>query len=488
MNIEELAAFCKRKGIVFPTADIYGGMAGFYDYGPFGVEIKNNVKELWWRFHILRPDIVGMDGSIITNPKVWKASGHVGEFNDPMLICECGFRERADSFLEEKYKVKLSNIEEIKEFVEEKKPKCPKCGKVLKNVVLFGMMFKTNVGPVENEESKAYLRPETAQLIFTDFPLIVNVSRLKPPFGIVQIGKAFRNEISPRNFLFRMREFEQMELEYFVKPWEKDQCPLLKEVEDFSFNVLTIDMQKKGEKEKEVKVKEMEFMNPWHRYWISKHIQLLVKMGLSKEKLRARQQLPEERAHYSSDTWDLEYKFFNGWKELEGFADRGTYDLERHEKDSGKSLELVDEEKGKYLPVVIAEPSIGVDRLILAILSEAYRFDKERNYVVLSLNPLIAPIKVAVFPLIKKEEKQREIAKKIYNRLIEGGIAAFYDESGSIGRRYARMDEVGTPWCITVDHQSVEDGTVTIRWRDTQKQERVHIDEVIDWIREKINN
>ncbi len=482
-SLTEMAAFCKRKGFIFQTSEIYGGFAGFYDYGPYGVEIKNNVKKLWWEFHVhKRSDIVGIDGSIITNPKVWVASGHVDEFNDPIARCSCGFTERADHFLEDKG-IETTNLslEDIKEAI--KKYSCPKCGKPL-HVEKFGLMFTTKVGSLKSEE--AYLRPETAQSIFAAFPLIVRSARLEPPFGIAQIGKAFRNEISPRNFLLRMREFEQMEIEYFVKPWEVEQCPFIGEVMDYEINILSSEMQEKGEKEKPMKVKqilEKRLMNPWHAYWISKHIQFFETIGLDKNKIRARQHLEKEKAHYAIDTWDLEYRFPFGWKELEGFANRGTYDLERHQKYSKTSMHLVDPEKGKYLPVVVAEPSLGVDRLILAILYEAYNYDEKRGYVVMKFNPKIAPIKVAVFPLLKKEQQQVELAKQIYRELINNGINAFYDDSGSIGRRYARQDELGTPFCITVDHQSIEDGTVTIRDRDTQKQKRIKIEEILDEIR-----
>ncbi|MCD6589613.1 glycine--tRNA ligase [Candidatus Woesearchaeota archaeon] len=491
-SIQEIAAFCKRKGIIYPTAEIYGGLAGFYDYGPYGIEIKNNLKKEWWKFHVhKREDIVGIDGSIITNPEVWKASGHVDEFHDPLITCGCGYRERADIFIEENLGIKAEglSIEEMKKVLEEKNAKCPRCNKPLRDIKLFGLMFTTNIGPVISEKNKAYLRPETAQLIFADFPLIVHSSRLEPPFGIAQIGKAFRNEISPRNFLFRMREFEQMEIEYFVKPWQEEECPYIEEVMDKEIKILTIEMQKNNEKEKKMKVKEIvkkKIMNPWHAYWISKHIEFFESIGINPENLRVRQHLKEERAHYAIDTWDLEYKFPFGWKELEGFANRTDYDLKRHQEYSKKKLELVDQEKGKYIPYVIAEPSLGVDRAILMLLYEAYNYDEKRGYVVLKLHPRIAPIKAAVFPLIKKDKEQVRIARQIYQELVDNDIVAFYDETGSIGRRYARQDEIGTPWCITIDHQTLQDETVTIRHRDTQKQERIHKSKIVGWIKKNL--
>ncbi len=492
INIQELAAFCKRKGIVYPTADLYGGLAGFYDYGPIGVEIKNNLKKEWWKFHVhKREDIVGIDGTIITNPKVWKASGHVDEFHDPMIICSCGYRERADTFIEEKYGLRVEEltIHEMKKILEEKQAKCPRCGKPLREIVNFGLMFKTNIGPIINEENTAFLRPETAQLIFADFPLIVNASRKQPPFGVAQIGRVFRNEISPRNFLLRLREFEQMEIEYFIKPWQEQECKYIEEVINDKLKILTKEMQKNNEKEKEYNIKEIVekgIMNPWHAYWIAKHISFFESIGISRENFRVRQHLDEERAHYAKDTWDIEYRFPFGWKELEGFANRTDYDLKKHEKYSKKKIELIDPEKGRYTPYVIAEPSLGVDRAILMILSEAYNYDEDRGYVVLKLHPRIAPFKAAVFPLIKKDKEQVRIAREIYKELIDQDITAFYDESGSIGRRYARQDEIGTPFCITIDHQTLQDNTVTIRNRDTQEQVRIKISEISQWIKKNL--
>lgn len=477
LNVEEMASFCKRKGIIYPSSEIYGGLSGFFNYGPYGSEIKKNVVENWWKYWVRnREDIVGIDGSIIANPKVWKASGHVDGFSDLILETEDGQEQlRADHFLEDKLGGVFDGItpKEVDELV--KKNKLTYNGKKLKNCVMFNMMFTTNIGPKPG--NTAYLRPETAQIIFTDFKLIQENARLKLPFGIAQVGKAFRNEISPRNFIFRSREFEQMEIEYFIHP-EKRSCPFIKEVEDVKLNVLSGAMQGKEEKTKTYTVKEVvkkNIMQEWHAYFLAKNLNWFVSLGCNPENFRVRQHLENELAHYSSDCWDLEYNYPFGWKELQGVADRSDYDLTKHIDHSKKDLSLYDEEsKKKIVPHVIAEPSLGVDRAILVFLYEAYNNDEERGNIVLHLNPKVAPIQVAVLPLTKKLDEE---TRKVFEELRDS-FTCFYDNSGSIGRRYARMDEIGTPFCVTFDFDSLEDGCVTIRHRDSTDQERVKINEL----------
>ncbi|MFH1972706.1 MAG: glycine--tRNA ligase [archaeon] len=475
ISIEEMAIFCKKKGFVYPSAEMYGGLAGFFDYGPLGVELKNNMKSSWWKFHVQnRDDVVGIDGSIITNPRVWKASGHVENFIDVMVECKkCNTRYRADHLIEEMLGISIEGapIEEIEKQLD--KIKCQNCKGDLGKAEKFHSMFETNVGPIQNEKSRAYLRPETAQLIFTNFKAVVENSRLKLPFGIAQIGKAFRNEISPRNFLFRCREFEQMEMEYFIHPNNK-KCPYMKEVEEHEIQILTAEMQHDKKKEKKMKIKNAIklFKSPWHAYWLAKEHWWFMSLGCKADNFRIRQHLPDEKAHYSEDCWDLEYNYPFGYKELQGIADRGDYDLKQHMKESKKDLMLFDEESGeKILPIVIAEPSLGVDRAFLVFMYDAYEDDKKRGNIVLKLNPKLAPIKVGVFPLVNKVGDK---AMKIYSEL-KNEIVCTYDKGGSVGRRYARADEQGIPYCVTIDF---DDG-VTIRDRDSTKQIRVEEKELV---------
>ncbi len=483
ITIDEMASFCKRKGLIYPSSEIYGGMSGFFDYGPYGSEMKKNLKDEWWRFHVRsREDVVGIDGSIITNPRIWMASGHAENFTDLMLVSEDGsFEIRADQFLEEKLGQSFDGVtpEEVNELVEKHGLKAPN-GKGFRKCESFNLMFVTNVGPKANDKSKAYLRPETAQIIFADFKLIQENARLKLPFGIAQMGRAFRNEISPRNFLFRCREFEQLEIEYFVHPKQK-KCPYIKEYEDFELNVFSAEMQEKKLKPKKMKVKDVvksKLMNEWHAYFLALETDWFVGLGCNPDNFRARQHLKDEMAHYSSDCWDLEYKFPFGWKELEGIADRSDYDLRKHMEHSKKDLSLFDEaSKEKIVPHVIAEPSLGVDRAFLVFLYEAYFDDKKRGNIVLKLHPKIAPINVAVLPLVSNKENVLGKARDVFNDL-KKDYNCFFDVSGSIGRRYARQDEIGTPYCVTIDFETLEDGMVTIRDRDTTKQERVKIEDV----------
>ena len=491
--IKEIATFCKRKGFVFPSCEIYGGFSGFYDYGPLGAELKKNIKDAWWkRFVQERDDVFGIDACTINHPLVWKASGHVDCFTDPLVECKkCHKRYRADHLIEDVLGIKADGlkIEEMNKIIKENSLRCPQCKGELTEVMTFNLMFKTFVGPVENEKSIAYLRPETAQMIFVNFKGVLETSRAKLPFGIAQIGRAYRNEISPRDFLFRVREFEQMEIEYFIKEEDINNCPFLTdEILDFELNVLSREMQEKGESHKKMSIREALdkgiIKTRWHAYWIYEMVKWFIDLGVNPEKLRIRQHLKDELSHYALDTWDIEYCFPFGWKEIHGMANRTTYDLSQHMKFSGKDLRYFDEEKRERItPYVVAEPSQGVDRAFLVFLIDAYT--KEEDRVVLKLHPRLAPYKVAVFPLVKKDGLD-EIAKEVHS-MLKKHFTSFYDEKGSIGRRYARQDEIGTPFCITVDYQTKEDNTVTIRDRDSKEQVRVKIENLIDVLGKLIN-
>ena len=481
ISIEEMATFCKRRGFIYPNSEIYGGLTGFFDYGPLGVEIKNNIKKEWWNTFVRRrEDIVGIDGSIITHPKVWDASGHTSSFQDIMIECKkCKERYRADQLIESITKERADgwSIKKIESFIKKQKIKCQKCNGELAEAAPFNLMFHTYVGPKQDKESLAYLRPETAQVIFTNFKLVQENARLKLPFGIAQIGKAFRNEISPRNFLFRSREFEQMEIEYFVHPKKREECEQIGEVENHELFIYSEKMQEEESKPKKMKIKEALskriIKNPWHAYWLATCHQWFISLGAHQDHFRIRQHVKDELSHYSTDTWDIEYEFPFGWKELLGIADRGDYDLKQHMHHSKKDLSLFDEEtKEKIIPQVIAEPSIGVDRTFLVFLYDAYTYDKKRENIVLKLHPKLAPILVAVFPLLSNKQELTKKARDVFNMLKEE-FSCFYDASGSIGRRYSRQDEVGTPFCITIDFDSLTQQDVTIRLRDTTEQKRV---------------
>ncbi len=479
-TISDLAAFCKRKGFVFPSAEIYGGFSGFFDYGPLGIELKENIKKDWWKTFVQsRQDVIGIDGSAITNPKVLEASGHVAGFNDLLVDCKkCKFRERADHLIEDLLKIPAEHLsaKQIQKLIEKHKIKCPKCKGPLSEPKQYNTMFKTYVGPVEQDSSVAYLRPETAQSIFSNFELIQKSSRAQLPFGIAQIGKAFRNEISPRDFLFRMREFEQMELEFFTHPKKINDCPFYNDIQTSSVNMLSAEMQNKGKNHKAMTIKSAVIKkiikNRWHAYWLYSQYQWFLNLGINPKNLRIREHKKEELAHYAKACFDLEYKFPFGWKELQGMADRGQFDLSQHGKYSGKEITFFDQAKQEHVvPYVAAEPSQGLDRAFLAFLIDAYTVEKDR--VVLKLNPKLAPIKIAIFPLVNKD-KLPEVAMKIYN-LLKDKYPIFYDTSGSIGRRYRRMDESGTPFCLTIDHDTLKDKAVTVRHRDSMKQKRVKI-------------
>ena len=471
ITIDELTNFCKRKGFVYPSGEMYGGFAGFWDYGPIGSELKKNIKDLWWKYHVHnREDIVGIDGSIITNPKVWEASGHIGCFVDVAVVCKkCGNKTKLDKH-------------------EVGKVKCEKCKGEFESKGEFNPMFTTQVGPIKENSTTAYLRPETAQSIFTNFKLVQDNARLRLPFGIAQIGKAFRNEIAPRNFLFRSREFEQMEIEYFINSEKKKECPY--EIKDLEILLYSANMQEKNQEPKKMRIKDALSKKiitlPWHAYWLSTELEWFFSLGANPKNFRIRQHITKEKSHYSTDTWDIEYNFPFGWKELQGIADRGTYDLNAHQEKSKKSMEIVDNMTGKkILPMVVTEPSLGVERTFLVFVLDSYSVG-EKNNITLKLNPKIAPIKVAIFPLIKKDEKQIQVAKQIYNDLKEEWNVD-YDETGSIGRRYARNDEIGTPFCITIDDDSEKDKSVTIRNRDDGKQKRIKVNELKEIIRKLIS-
>ena len=472
LTIDDMTNFCKRKGFVFPSAEIYGGLAGFWDYGPLGSELKSNLKNIWWKYHVhMREDTTGIDGSIITHPKVWSASGHIESFVDVAVVCKkCKNKTKIDKH-------------------ELKSAKCEKCGGEFENKGDFIPMFTTQVGPIQEDSITAYLRPETAQLIFADFKQVTDTTRLKLPFGIAQIGKSFRNEIAPRNFLFRCREFEQMEIEYFINPEKNKMCPY--EIPDLKIKIYSAEMQEKGSEPKSMKITEA--LNkkiiqlPWHAYWLATELNFFFTLGGNPENFRLRQHMKDEKSHYATDTWDIEYNFPFGYKELQGIADRGTYDLTQHQKKSKKPLEIMDEESNKkILPIVISEPSLGVERAFLVFLFDAYTKGEKGN-IILKLNPKLAPIKAAILPLVKKDKQLVKTAKEIYNELkTEWNIS--YDDSGSIGRRYARNDEIGTPYCLTIDSDSIKDKKVTIRNRDNGEQKRIAITDIKDTIRKLINN
>jgi len=467
ISVEDMAIFCKRRGFVYQSADIYGGFAGFWDFGHLGTELKNNIKKEWWKFHVWqRRDIKGIDGSIITHPLVWKASGHIDSFSDIFVICKkCKKPEKIDR----------NDLGKIK---------CPKCGGEFdeQSAKEFKLMFKTSVG----EKDEAYLRPETAQLIFTNFKFVYENARMKLPFGIAQIGKAFRNEIAPRDFLFRCREFEQMEIEYFIVP--NSNC--IYEIPDVEILVFSAQAQEQNESPRKMKIldalKKKIIKKDWHAYWLATEFSWFINLGANPNNFRIRQHKKDELAHYSSDCWDLEYKFPFGWKELEGIADRSDYDLGQHQKFSKKDLTIFDESsKKKILPHVICEPSLGVERAFLVFMFDSYYYDDKRENIVLKLHPKIAPIKAAIFPIVKRDDFEK-LCSEIFDDL-KKEWNVLYDESGSIGRRYARNDEVGTPYCITVDEESLKNKDVTIRERDTKKQVRVKISVLKDILKKLIN-
>ena len=493
--MDKLVALCKRRGFIFPSSEIYGGINGFWDYGPLGVELKRNIKAAWWEDIVRRrDDIVGLDCAIIMNPRVWEASGHVVNFNDPLVDCkQCRGRFRADKVFtvivrdgddvllgagvqaddadqaraaaaegaNSKTRRRLEKAGDRLEwtvFRADKRPEgqtalCPNDAGELTDARKFNMMFKTFIGAMEDSSAMAYLRPETAQGIFANYKNVLDTSRIKLPFGIAQLGKSFRNEINPRNYTFRSREFEQMEIEFFCHPDQAD---------------------------------------TWYTYWHDARYQWYVDHGLTSSKLHLRDHEPEELAHYAKACADVEYDFPFGTSELEGIANRTDFDLSQHQKFSGRDMTYFDDQtKQRFVPYVI-EPSGGIDRATLAFLCEAYTEDEApdekgnpRPRTLMKFHPRLAPIKVAVFPLVKKEGMP-EIARGIYQSVQATGMTAFYDEKGAVGRRYRRQDEAGTPFCVTVDGQTLEDQTVTVRDRDSLAQERIAADKVADYVRDQL--
>src|SRR5690242_598884 len=437
VTMEEIVALCKRRGFVFPSSEIYGGLGSTYDYGHYGVLLKNNVKAEWWRAMLQeRDDIVALDSAILQHPRTWEASGHLAGFTDPMVDCRaCGQRFRADHLQDLQCPQKPS-----------KHPgEGPNCD--LTEAREFNLMFQTTIGPVQEAGATVFLRPETAQGIFLDFKTVLTFARRRPPFGIAQVGKSFRNEITPGNFVFRTLEFEQMEMEFFVPPAEAQQ---------------------------------------WYEHWLTERMDWYAGLGIDREKLRLRAHDADELSHYSSATSDIEYLYPIGWSELEGIANRGDFDLRQHQEHSGEKLEYVDPQtKERYLPHVI-EPAAGLGRTILALLCDAYDEDEQggEQRTVLRLHPKVAPIKVAVLPLLRKDGHP-ELAREVYEDL-RTRMSAEYDSGGHIGKRYRRQDEIGTPFAVTIDHQSVEDHTVTLRQRDSLQQDRIAIADLASHLEEQI--
>ena len=437
-TIEKIVSLCKQRGFVYQSSEIYGGFGAVYDYGPLGVELKNNIASYWWReMTQIHENIVGLDSGILMHPKIWEASGHVGEFHDPLVDCkQCKSRYRADELSDDIENEKWDKI------------KCPKCGTtgMMTSPRQFNLMFKTQVGPVEESGSTAYLRPETAQGIYVNYQLVQGSTRMKIPFGIAQIGKAFRNEIIARNFIFRTREFEQMEMQYFVKPGNDNEA-----------------------------------MREWKEKRVNFYTETL---GINEKNIRFHEHVEGELAHYAKEAWDIEYNFPFGWSEVEGIHNRTDFDLARHEEYSGKNLKYFDQVANeRYLPYIIAT-SAGLNRMMLAVLSDAYWEDTENNRTVMKLHPKIAPIKTVICPLVKKDglpEKARAIVD-----ILRPHFNILFDQQGSIGKRYYRQDEAGTPYGITVDHQTMEDNTVTLRHRDTQKQDRIAIDDILNIIQSSL--
>lgn len=435
-DLQTLVSLCKRRGFVFQSSEVYGGLNSCWDYGPLGSQLKLNVKLAWWKAMTKRSDIVGLDAAILMHPNVWKASGHVDNFSDPMVDCkDCKARHRADHL---------------------EKPECPSCGsKNLTEPRSFNLMFKTHMGPIESDSSVVYLRPETAQGIFVNFENVQTSMRMKVPFGIAQIGKSFRNEITPGNFIFRTREFEQMEMQYFVTPGTDDD---------------------------------------YYKQWRDWRWNFYKSIGLNEKKLKFHPHGPDELAHYAKAAEDIQYEFPMGWSELEGIHNRTDFDLSQHQKLSGKKLEYFDEaKKEKYIPYVI-ETAVGCDRLVLAVLCDAYREEvstkdgKEDVRVVLGFHPRLAPVKVAILPLSKKEPLMNlsdEIIKDLTSEY-SSDMTVQFDAAGSIGKRYRRQDEIGTPFCVTVDFDSLEDKQVTVRHRDDMTQERISIDQLKTYLKKHL--
>ena len=453
IDMDKLVNYCKQYGFIFQGSEIYGGLSNTWDYGPLGVELKNNIRKSWWdRFIKNDPNNYGLDSAILMNPEVWVASGHVSSFTDPLIDCKkCKSRFRADKLIEDFTKGQETgdgwSNEKLEEFIKDNKIVCPKCGSLdYTHIRKFNLLFETHQGVTDDAKSTVYLRGETAQGIFVNFQNVQRTMRAKLPFGIGQTGKSFRNEITPGNFTFRTREFEQMELEFFCKP--------------------DTDLE-------------------WFKYFKERCMNFLFDLGISKDNLRYRDHAKEELSFYSKATTDIEYKFPFGWGELWGIADRTDYDLGVHMKHSGQDLRYLDPDTNeKYLPFVI-EPSVGLDRLVLTVLSDAYKIEELENDTreVLKISPALAPYKVSVLPLAKKYHSEK--AHEVYNMLSKAFMTS-YDETGSIGKRYRRNDACGTPWCLTVDDETIKNNTVTLRDRDTMEQISLNLDEVVSYIEKRI--
>lgn len=487
MKIDKVVRIAKRRGIIFPSSEIYGGISGFYDYGPIGVKIKRNLENFWREFFVRGEDnIFEIETSLLMPGKVWEASGHLEDFVDPLTQCErCNAMFRADDLIEEKTGEYVEGLsaEDLSRIIAEKKMKCPKCGGNLTGVKIFNLMFSTQVGPVEG--NVAYWRPETAQGIFVNFKNILASTRAKLPFGVAQIGYSFRNEISPRRWIIRLREFRQMEIEYFFDPANPTH-PNFDEVKDMKVRILTREAQEERKGEIEVVVRKAVengiFPNQIFGYFLAKEFIFFQKLGIPGKFLRFRQLRKEETPHYSKVNFDLEIKFDFGWKEVVGNAYRTDYDLRTHSKHAGKDFSVVVDGK-KIIPHVV-EPSFGIDRTIYAMLLHNFVEDKKRGWDWFKLPTNLAPFAAGVFPLMKRNGLD-EVAKKVYNEL-KKHFDVFYDELGSIGKRYARADEIGVPRCVTIDHQTLEDNTVTVRDRDTTKQIRVKIENLVEHLKESI--
>ena len=437
VDLEQIMSLCKRRGLIFQSSEIYGGLGSTWDYGPLGVELKRNVKEAWWRTMVWsRDDVVGLDAAVLMHPDVWRASGHVQSFADPLVECrECHQRWREDQ-LDERA--------------------CPDCGGELTPARMFNLMFRTNMGPVEEEAASVYLRPETAQGIFVNFPNVLTSTRKRLPFGIAQMGKAFRNEITTGGFIFRTREFEMMELEFFVRPGDDEE---------------------------------------WHRRWIDEALSWYVDLGVDRSRLRVREHDADELSHYSKATSDIEYRFPWGWGEVVGVANRTDYDLRAHAAASGQEISYFDNDTGQHIVPYVVEPAFGVDRAVMTFLTDAYTESEaptasggvERR-VLLKLHPKLAPVKVAILPL-SRSERLAPLARRVFDTIRSSGAVdgvVQFDDTQSIGRRYRRQDEVGTPLCVTVDFDSLEDEAVTVRDRDTMRQDRVLIRELVDDLRRRL--
>ncbi len=427
--MDKIVSLCKRRGFIYQSSEIYGGLSSIYDYGPLGAELKKNIKNFWWKWMVqMHANIVGLDSSILMSPRIWEASGHVEGFTDPLVDCKkCKHRFRADL---------LENVHI-----------CPNCGGELTEPRQFNLMFKTHMGPVEEDASVVYLRPETAQGIYVNFLNVLNSTRQKIPFGIAQIGKAFRNEITTENFIFRTREFEQMEMQYFVKPGTDTE---------------------------------------WFEHWKKNRMEYYKTLGIHSEKLRFHQHGEDELAHYAAEAFDIQYEFPFGWKELEGIHNRTDFDLKKHQEFSGKDLSYFDEEsRERFIPYIV-ETSAGADRTVLAVFADAYeeqQLEKDKR-TVLHFHPAVAPIKAGIFPLVKRDGMP-ELAHKI-DDILKPHYNVFYDAGGAVGRRYRRQDEIGTPFCITVDSETLENETVTVRERDSMQQERIKIDALLMHLFNKI--